>query len=275
MTDLAPGAKPEEALKAFQTISAELDKVRPLNYRSPLFTNWKKIVQVALTRFLGEEHPTTLAFTGLTFHGPMPKSPMDPPVSQKDIDAYASAMEATTALINELIGGLSPTPAPAVAPATPAIPEPTPLSQPAPVRTAIPGMFSSPPPPPPVEADSGFRVTRGTSSTLMQFPEGAGPTHSQPPAASAGAAHDLPRHSGGIPEGGLKIVSRSGVQSATTLDQYLSNVTDDIEREIVTSLRDAMNDPDCRWETIKHYLAELWWQKKESIQKILPIILRR
>src|SRR5678810_421782 len=99
MITLAPGTKPDEALKAFQTISAEMEKVRPLNYRSALFTNWKKIVQVALTRFLGEEHPSTATFSGLVFHGPMPKSPMDPPVSQKDIDAYNSAMETTAALI--------------------------------------------------------------------------------------------------------------------------------------------------------------------------------
>src|ERR1043166_8614266 len=121
MITLSPGARADEALKAFQTISAELEKVRPLNYRSAMFTNWKKIVQVALSRFLGEEHPATTQFAGLIFHGPMPKSPMDPPVSQKDAEAYAAAMDATTVLMKELVSELAPAAAPA---AKPVIPEP-------------------------------------------------------------------------------------------------------------------------------------------------------
>ena len=283
MTALAVGTKPEEALKALQTIFAEMEKVRPLNYRSRLFTNWKSIVQAALTRFLGADHPSTTAFAGLVFHGPMPKSPMDPPVSQKDIEGYEAAMAATTTILQELISSLSSevvVPAAPTATSTPAsiIPSPTPgLGSPPPgLSAARPGaMAFPPPPPPPPPADTGFRLTRGTSDAVVRFSQEEVPARGAGSPDTSGTTHDLQRHSGSIPEGGLKIVSRSGVSAATTLDQYLANVTDSIERELVTSLRDAMNDPETKWEVIKNLLAELWWQKKENFQKILPIILRR
>jgi hypothetical protein len=282
MTTLAIGAKPEEALKAFQTIFAEMEKVRPLNYRSRLFTNWKSIVQTALARFLGADHPSTAAFAGLVFHGPMPKSPMDPPVSQKDIEGYENAMAATTKILEELIASLSselPAPAAAIPPPPASIipPPPPGLGTPA-AGSSIgrPSAMAFPPPPPPAPAaDTGFRLTRGTSDAVVRFSQEDSPVHGLGSPDTSGTTHDLQRHSGSIPEGGLKIVSRSGVSAATTLDQYLANVTDSIERELVTSLRDAMNDPDIKWEVIKNLLAELWWQKKENFQKILPIILRR
>jgi len=279
MTILAAGAKPAEALKAFETILTELEKVRPLNYRSRLFTNWKTIVQTALTRFLGPDHPSTAAFSALVFHGPMPKSPMDPIVSQKDIDAYEASMAATGTLLANLVATLAaeiaPT-APAAAPqpavASHAIIPPPPQG----IGTAGPGPLSFPPPPPAAPAaDSGFRLTRGTSDMVAQFARSEAPAPAPSTATSASSAHDLPRHTGGIPQGGLKIVSRSGVSAATTIDQYLEGITDAMEREIVGNLRDAMNDPNCRWDVMKDLLAELWWQKKESFQKILPIILRR
>lgn len=282
MTILAVGAKPEEALKAFQTISAELEKVRALNYRSRLFSNWKSIVQAALTRFLGADHPSTTAFAAMQFHGPMPKSPMDPIVSQKDIDAYEASMTATGTMLAALVAALAAETAPPASskPVTPplagagsraVIPPPLP-------GTGAPGIgpLSFPPPPPAAPAhDSEFRLTRGTSDMVSQFTQNTASAPAPAAATSAASAHDLPRHTGGIPQGGLKIVSRSGVSAATTIDQYLEGITDPMEREIVGNLRDAMNDPDARWEVIKNFLAELWWQKKESFQKILPIILRR
>jgi len=285
MTILAAGAKPADALKAFQTILTEMEKVRPLNYRNRLFTNWKTIVQTALTRFLGPDHPSTTAFSALVFHGPMPKSPMDPIVSQKDIDAYEASMAATGSLLANLVAALAGEMAPAAPAAAAAAPQPAAAAHaiipppPPGIGTASPGPLSFPPPPPAAPAaDSGFRVTRGTSDMVAQFAqsEASAPALSAAASAtSASSAHDLPRHTGGIPQGGLKIVSRSGVSAATTIDQYLEGITDAMEREIVGNLRDAMNDPNCRWDVMKDLLAELWWQKKESFQKILPIILRR
>ena len=71
--DLAPGVDPAQALKALETMLGDLEKVKPLNYRHSLFTRWKQIVQQALSKFLGPEHPQTVAFSQLVFHGPMPK----------------------------------------------------------------------------------------------------------------------------------------------------------------------------------------------------------
>lgn len=263
---LTPGTRPDEARKAFEMILGEMDKVRPANYRSPIFTRWKQIVGAAFVRFLGPEHLLTIGFTSLVFHGPMPKSPMDPPVSQKDIDAYAASMTRTEEMLTELIAALAPPPPePAPAPATAA-------GAPArPVQSTLPGLFS---PPAAEPADTGFRVTRGTAGEVSKFAAAAGPTPAA--AAAAPASQDLSRHSGGIPAGGLKIVSRSGVSAPTnTMKAYIEACEDPEEKALLVQIDAIMDDPSCTWEHAKQLLAELWWLRRESVTRLLPIILRR
>jgi hypothetical protein len=248
--NLAPGVKPAEARKAFETILGDLEKVRPLNYRSPVFSRWRQLVQTALDRFLGPDHPDAKAFKELQFHGPLPKPPMEPPVSEKDVAAYASAMAATTRIIEAIVVELrepagagpstDPTAEPAAAPASAAGgsgPRPAPAA-------------ASPPDP----------------SRFVATP-------SPPPAGAA--AHDLPRHAGTVPAGGIKIVSRSGSGPISTLDQFIESSQDAQERELLLQLKAVVDDPQAPWSAVKHLLAELWWVRRDSVQKILPVILRR
>lgn len=271
--ELMPGIKPEEALKAFETIHAELERVRPLNYRSPLFTRWKQIVTGALTRFLGPEHPYLQAFQKIVFHGPMPKSPMDPPVSQKDIEGYAAGMASTAALLELIIEGMRPPPTAAEVPPLAAAVAP-PLSVGAPPPPAAPVTPVAPPPPP----DPGFRVVRGHGDDVGR-PIGTAVAAAAPPASAADplrSTHDLSRHSGSIPAGGLKIVSRSGTGGAmATIEAFIEQAGDPQEKELLEAIARSVDDPTVTWDAMKQLLAELWWLRRETVQKILPIILRR
>ncbi len=273
--ELVPGIKPEEALKAFETIFAELERVRPLNYRSPLFTRWKQIVTGALARFLGAEHDHTKAFAGFVFHGPMPKSPMDPPVSQKDIEGFAGGMEATATLLTSIIDGLRPPPPSAEVPPLAATVDAG-LSIGAPAASA-------PMPAAPAPADPGIKVVRGHGSDVgrqIGAPAAAAPVASAagtPPAADPlRSSHDLSRHEGTIPAGGLKITARSGIGgNMATIAAFIEQASDPQEKELLTAISQSLDDPTVSWETMKHLLAELWWLRRETVQKVLPIILRR
>lgn len=244
-TDLMAGTNADEALRAFEALLTELEKVRSANYRSPLFTRWKQIVQTAFAKFLGDGHPHAQAFNALQFHGPLPKPPMEPAVSKVDKEAYEASMLKTAGILRELAAGLK---------------EPE----------------AGPPPAPAAAAGRGGTGSPATFDALK--PTAAVP--SPPPPAATGAplrsTHDLPRHAGGIPSGGIRITSRSGVGGGvSTLEQFIEGARDGQERELLVALKNAMDDPACTWETAKQLLAELWWMNRETVQKILPIILRR
>jgi hypothetical protein len=265
--ELSPGTEPAQALKAFETILAELEKVKPLNYRSSLFTRWKQIVQAALTRFLGPDHEHTSAFSALVFHGPMPKSPMDPPVSDKDKAAYEASVTKTAGILCAIILALKPPVVPDLPPGIGAAPTPEPAALKSPPDAA----FPAPPTP-----DPGFKLVFKPSDTVAKFAQAAPPP---PPVEGAEirSTHDLPRHANtAIPAGGLKIVSRSGTSlPANTLEQFIEACEDPQQQALLAAVKQAVDDPNCTWATVRNSLAELWWASRDTVQKILPLILRR
>ena len=257
--EFAPGIDPAQATKAFETILADLEKVRPLNYRSSLFTRWKQFVQQAMARFLGPDHPDTVAFSALVFHGPMPKSPMDPPVSDKDKAAFDASMAATAEILTGILIGIkgSMPGAPGAIADAPAPPAPG----------AAPAASAAP--------DAAPKLVFKAADTVARFVQTPPPP---PPAAGdeLRSTHDLARHSGPVPAGGIKIVSRSGTSTPTnTLEQFIDACEDAQQKALLISIRDAIDSPDALWQTVKNSLAELWWVSRDTVQKILPLILRR
>ena len=88
------------------------------------------------------------------------------------------------------------------------------------------------------------------------------------------SAMDLPRHDA-VPLGGLKIVARSGTIVPTGLDDVLRGIEDPQEQELVMRLQEILAAEAPAWEAVKGVLADMWWYRREFVQKILPIILKR
>jgi hypothetical protein len=79
-----------------------------------------------------------------------------------------------------------------------------------------------------------------------------------------------------VPAGGIKIVSRSGTSTPTnTLEQFIDACEDPQQKALLVSIKEAVDAPDGTWLAVKNSLAELWWANRDSVAKILPLILRR
>jgi len=265
LEDLVPGTKPDEAKKGLEILLSELEKLRELNFRSPAFARWKQVVAMGLKKFYGPDHKVTTEWLALEFYSPTPKSPMDPPVSQKDMDAYVDSMQKTADLLTLLIDSLRQPPPPLEAPPPIATVMETADSDPVPVAT-------------PVAPESGFKLVR-SNAQLMAKMSGV-ETPPGPPSATASpgirSQHDLARHANvQIPtEGGLKIVSRGASNVQSTLDQYIIEADDKKERELLMNIKKAVDDPSCTWAKARTALGELHIYKREILLKVLNVILR-
>jgi hypothetical protein len=265
LEDLLPGTKPEEARKGLEMLLSELEKLRDLNFRSPAFARWKQVVALGLKKFYGSDHKVTTEWLALEFHSTNTKSPMDPPVSQKDMDAYAESMQKTAYLLALLIDSLKQPPPPMETPPIATI-----------METADADLVPAPTQAPVVESE--FKLVRSNAQLMakmsgVEAPPALPSTTASPEIRSQ---HDLTRHANvQVPtEGGLKIMSRGASNTQSTLDQYIVEADDKKERELLMVIKKALDNPQCTWATARTALGELHLYKRETLLKILNVLLR-
>jgi len=222
-----PGAnKRLEGHEAFEAIIKDISLVAPLNYRQTMFRKWKQVAETALNMHRGPEHPATVEFKAIEFSGPFPRSPLDPPVTEKDKQLYASGLEKARKILEASRIELK-----AIKDAQ--IPPPAP----------IPGFHIRP------MAGIGRHEPAVFPPKLMGNES--------------------------APAEGIRIVARAGTNVPVSLDDYLLMTDDPIEQRLVIRLRDTIEAPGSSWEGVRDILGELWWHKREAVQKLLPIILKR
>jgi len=263
----ATGPGGEEIARVFETILSDLEKVRSLNYRHALFQKWRQLVQMALNRFLGPEHPINKEFAALEFHGPFPKPPNEPPVSEPDIQAYAAAMARVEAMVQELVKSHQVT-----VPAMASVP-PTPWS-----TAASPPPVSGPTVPEPAAGEVGMKLVFNTRDMVESLARSAPPPRVQGPASVSEiqSVTDLPRHGAqDTPTAGFHIVARGGSgRRDSKLDHVMDTLSDAQEKALVQVIKDAMIDPKCTWDRMRVAMEDLMDYRKETLVRILPILLK-
>ena len=216
--------KRPEAHEAFEAILKDLAMIGTLNYRHTNFRKWKQVVETALVMYRGEGHPDTVSFKAIEFSGPFPRSPLDPPVTEKDKLMYSFGLEKTKGILEETLAEFR----------------------------AIKGAEAPTP-------SAGFQIRPMDSLGRVLTPvTGPEPIRNEAP-----------------PPGGIRIVARAGTNVPVSLDDYLRCTDDPMEQGLVLRLKEVLEKPGSSWEGVRDILAELWWHKRESVQKLLPIILKR
>jgi hypothetical protein len=258
----AGGPQGEDISRVFATILGDLEKVRSLNYRHALFQRWRQLVLMALNRFLGPDHPLTGEFGAIQFHGPLPKPPNEPPVSERGNEAYASGMARVEAMFRDLVK------APAPVPEAPAAPPPLPQAPPAPAAGA----------PEPPAGPAGMKLVFNTrdmvESLARKTPEA--PVDGPSSMSEIRSVTDLPRHAQTDPPvAGIQIVARGGTgRRDAKIDHVIETLSDAREKALVQAVKDAMMDPNCTWDRMRVAMDDLMDYRKDTLVRILPIILK-
>ena len=266
--DTGPGG--EDVARVFETILGDLEKVRSLNYRHALFQKWRQLVQMALNRFLGPDHPVNREFAAMEFHGPLPKPPNEPPVSERDVQAYATAMSRVEAMVRELLSSYrvaAPSRAPAEDAPVAAVPPPAPASA-----------SSATPVPEPPAGSAGMKLVFNTRDMVESLARNAPTPLTQGPSdfSQIHSVTDLPRHAAQEPPAaGIQIIARGGSgRRDVKLDHVMDTLSDVKEKALVQAIKDAMLDPRCTWDRMRAALDDLMDYRKDTLVRILPIVLK-
>lgn len=230
-------AKAPDPEKALEAILKDLEMIKTLNYRHSTFRKWKEVVGKALDMFAGAEHPRTGEFRKLEFSGPFPRSPMEPAVTDKDVLMYALGVDKTREILEA-------------------------------VREEVRERR---------QAEAEAEGARKAESGGFRLSKVAVPRSQVPPAGTRiepQAGTELPRHSS-VPADGLKIVARAGGAIPTTIEAYINTLADEEERALTVMLAQVLQNPDAKWAEVRDVLAEIWWHRRDSLQKVIPIILKR
>jgi len=241
-TDTSNGkAKLPDPEQGISAILKDWEMIKTLNYRHTNFRKWKQVVETALNVYVGPVHPKTMEFLAIEFNGPFPRSPMEPPVTEKDKKMYAEGLDKTKAILEAVQAELK-----VQAEAKAAEEEANELKN--------------------AKEGTGFQLKR-VAVPKSQAPAPGG-------RIQATSAMDLQRHES-VPTGGLKIVARAGGIIPTTMEDFIKTLDDDHEKELALLLQQVTENPEATWNDVKNVLAEIWWYRRESVQKIIPVILKR
>ena len=237
-----------DPVMAFSAIIRDIALVFHLDYRHPTFKKWRDVVATALDLYLGPMHPKTLEFQSIRFkHSDSTEPPEGTPVLQEDELTYSAGLEETKLLLEKARDEVKESAEAGARKAKKlkdAPPEP-------------------PPPPPPLE----IQITKSNvSKGSIQFDSPAKEKE------KTAAAPEPPKYV--MPPGGLQIVGRLG-SSSGTLEEFMKELDDPREIELVGRLHEMADDPGTSWNDVKTLMSEISGLRRELAQKLFPLILKR
>jgi hypothetical protein len=231
---------------AFNAIIKDIGVVFHLDYRHATFKKWHQVAGTALDMFLGPMHPKTLEFQALPFkHAETPETPEGNPVPEDDELTYSASLETTKGILEFALNECRE-------------------CDEAEARR-LKRLKDAPPAPaeaPPME----IHIIRSNTP--------GGSVHFD--VAGSAKPHEMGEAEiGENPAGEMKIVARTGATGALSLENFAKGLDDPKERELVTRLREVVDDPGSSWSDVKMVLEEIMDARRETALRLLPIIVKR